>query len=88
MPNHCQMIQTGEIQAIVGDASRDGGGGGSLLPGKSCPAWDFEWVIPRAAYEMDREYTFNVRLVYKKYISDDDVLEEYRRAKVRCVDLF
>lgn len=34
------------------------GGGGSLLPGKSCPAWDFEWVIPRDSYEVGREYSW------------------------------
>jgi len=57
------------------------GGGASLLPGKHCPAWDFEWVIPRAEYEVEREYAFRVRLVYKRYVSDDDVLDEVRRAQ-------
>ncbi|MFC1717092.1 hypothetical protein ACFL6S_25740 [Candidatus Poribacteria bacterium] len=57
------------------------GGGGSLLPGQHCPAWDFEWIIPANAYEINREYHLRVRLVYKKFISDDDVLEEYRKAQ-------
>jgi hypothetical protein len=57
------------------------GGGPSLLPGHTCPAWDFEWVIPAAAYEVGHDYRFRVRLVYKPYVSDDDVLREYRQAQ-------
>jgi hypothetical protein len=56
------------------------GGGVSLLPGKSCPAWDFMWVIPERDYVVNREYTFRVRLVYKPYVSDDDTIAEYERA--------
>jgi hypothetical protein len=55
------------------------GGGPSLLPGKSCPAWDFEWVIPAAEYRVGREYRFRVRIVYKRFVSDEDVMEEVRR---------
>lgn len=57
------------------------GGGRSLLPGQSCPAWDFEWVIPESAYAVNQGYDLQVRLVYKKFISDDDVLQEYRCAQ-------
>ena len=57
------------------------GGGSSLLHGKHCPAWDFEWIIPGAYYEIGRGYTFRVRLVYKRHVSDDDVLDEVRRAQ-------
>jgi len=57
------------------------GGGNSLLPDRSCPAWDFEWIIPATAYEVNREYHLRMRLVYKKFISDDDVLQEYRKAQ-------
>lgn len=57
------------------------GGGESLLPGRTCPAWDFEWVIPRRAYQPGREYRFRVRMVYKRFVSDEDVLEEYRSAQ-------
>jgi hypothetical protein len=57
------------------------GGGPSLLPGRTCPAWDFEWVIPAAEYEAGREYTFRSRLVYKPFVSDEDVLLEYRKAQ-------
>jgi len=57
------------------------GGGKSLLPGQNCPAWDFEWVIPESDYEVNREYRLRMRLVYKKFVSDDDVLQEYRNAQ-------
>ena len=57
------------------------GGGNSLLPGKSCPAWDFLWIIPADRYAPERDYTFRLRLTYKPYVSDDDVLEEARRAQ-------
>ncbi|MCE9589184.1 MAG: hypothetical protein K8S99_01525 [Planctomycetes bacterium] len=56
------------------------GGGGSLLPGMACPAWDFEWLIPESAYRVGAPYTFRTRLVYKPFVSEDDVLDEYRRA--------
>ena len=57
------------------------GGGPSLVLGQFCPAWDFEYVIPPDAYEVDKEFTFRMRLVYKQYVSDDDVLEEFRRTQ-------
>ncbi len=57
------------------------GGGASLLPSKSCPAWDFEWVIPNDEYEAGKKYEFKMRLVYKKFVSDEDVLAEYEAAR-------
>ena len=56
------------------------GGGASLLPGRTCPAWDFMWVVPERDYQVGREYRFRVRLVYKPFVSDDDCLAEYERA--------
>ncbi len=60
--------------------SSPSGGGGSLLPGKPCPAGGFEWLIPAAEYEVGKEYQFRLRLVYKRYVDDEDVLREYRKA--------
>jgi hypothetical protein len=57
------------------------GGGSSLVPGRKCPAWDFEWVIPEADYEVGKEYSLRVRLIYKRFVSADDVLAEYRRSQ-------
>jgi hypothetical protein len=56
------------------------GGGASLLPDKHCPAWDFMWVIPEKDYAVGREYTFRMRLAYKPFVSDDEIVEEYERA--------
>ena len=57
------------------------GGGRSLLPGQTCPAWDFEWVVPESSYRVNREYQLRVRLVYKRFVSDEDVVREVRRAQ-------
>jgi len=57
------------------------GGGNSLIPGLTCPAWDFEWVIPAAEYEVGRECELRCRLVYKLFESNDDVLSEVRIAR-------
>lgn len=58
------------------------GGGSSLIQGHHCPAWDFEWIIPAADYIIGREYSFRTRLIYKPFISEDDVIDEYRKAQV------
>lgn len=57
------------------------GGGRSLLPAHTCPAWDFLWLIPAAEYAVNREYTFRMRLIYKQFVSDEDVLDEVRRSQ-------
>jgi hypothetical protein len=57
------------------------GGGESLRLGDACPAWDFEYVIPAREYKVGRRYEVRMRLVYKKYESDDDVLREYHKAQ-------
>ncbi|MCK9413752.1 MAG: hypothetical protein M0Q53_15740 [Prolixibacteraceae bacterium] len=57
------------------------GGNASLIPGKDCPAWDFLWAIPDSDYEPNKEYSLRVRIVYKSYVSDDDVLVEVRKTQ-------
>ena len=56
------------------------GGGPALQPGNWCPAWDFLWAIPSSQYKLNVPYRFRVRLVYKLFDSDDDVLDEVRRS--------
>lgn len=53
------------------------------LPAKPRPAWDFQYVIHEV--EEDREYGFRGRLVWKKWISPDDCLEEYNRWRRECL---
>ena len=47
------------------------------LPEKPRPAWDFQYVIHKV--EQDREYGFRARLVWKKFVSPEDCLQEYKR---------
>ncbi len=39
------------------------------------PAWDFQYVIHRV--ETGKQYGFRGRLVWKKFVSDEDCLQEY-----------
>ena len=57
------------------------GAGASLIPGKTSPAWDFEYIIPEKDYEVGKEYTLRLRLIYKKYEGDEDVLKEVRKTQ-------
>ena len=57
------------------------GGGMSILPGKRCPAWDFKWVIPARDYHVGKKYSFKVRLIYKLFQDNDDVLRQVRMAQ-------
>lgn len=59
------------------------GGGVSQIAGRSSPAWDYQWVIPEQAYEVQRSYHFQVQLIYKPFISNDDVLGEVHLAQQR-----
>lgn len=57
------------------------GGGESMIPGQQSPAWDYEWLIPRNEYQVDRDYTFKTCLIYKEFISDEDVIREVRKVQ-------
>lgn len=46
------------------------GGGGT-------PAWDFQFIIPD--YQVGKKYGFRARVVVKKFISREDVIQEYER---------
>ena len=47
------------------------------VPRRPRPAWDFQYVIHQV--EAERDYGFRGRLVWKKFISADDCLDEYVR---------
>jgi hypothetical protein len=47
-------------------------GGGELNP-----AWDFQYLIPSP--ELEKKYSFKARIVYKPFISEDDITEEYKK---------
>ncbi|MGC1242093.1 MAG: hypothetical protein WA874_10910 [Chryseosolibacter sp.] len=43
--------------------------------GNENPAWDFQYLIPSP--QTGKKYSFKVRMLYKPFISEDDILEEY-----------
>lgn len=45
-------------------------GGGELNP-----AWDFQFIVPD--FEVGREYSFQVRIMYKEFAGEDDVLTAF-----------
>jgi len=53
--------------------------GGGLTPdgADTCPAWDFQLIVPDP--EVGREYGVRMRLVYKAWVDREDVLAEVRR---------
>lgn len=59
------------------------GGSRSLIAGQHCPAWDFEWVIPASEYVVGREYRLRMRMIYKQFISENDVLDECHRSQAQ-----
>lgn len=49
-------------------------GGGELNP-----AWDFQYLIPSP--REGKKYSFRVRMIYKPFISENDIAEEFRKWK-------
>jgi len=46
------------------------------VPRHPRPAWDFQYVIHRV--QEDHAYGFKGRLIWKKFVSPEDCLNEYR----------
>ncbi|MCK4966285.1 hypothetical protein KAS50_04600, partial [bacterium] len=61
-------------QAGVIRFSHSPSGGGKIGPGRA-PAWDFHYII--YDYKVNEKYGFKARVVYKPFISVDDVIDEY-----------
>lgn len=53
------------------------GGGTYLFDDYNNPAWDFQYIIP--GYELNKIYSLKYRFVYKKYVSREDVIQEYQQ---------
>lgn len=47
--------------------------------GRFNPAWDFQYLIPTP--REGKKYSFRARMVYKPFISEKDMAEEYKRWK-------
>ncbi len=52
------------------------GGGNTPDETDTHPAWDFQLVVPD--YQVDQEYGFQMRVVYKPWAGRGDVLNEVR----------
>ena len=59
--------------------SPTGGGGNALGPGHHNPAWDWSWII--RGPEVGKRYNCHIRLAYKPFLSNQDVLTEYLKWK-------
>lgn len=55
------------------------GGGFDARRRTTCPAWDFQFLIPK--YEVMREYHFKARTIFRPRCSRDAILQEYQRWK-------
>ena len=49
--------------------------------GETNPAWDFQYLIPEP--KTDHIYSFNARMIYKPFISKEDIEQEYKNWKSR-----
>lgn len=45
--------------------------------GEFNPAWDFQYIIPSP--QVGKKYSFRARMVYKPFVSDDDISNEYEK---------
>ena len=45
--------------------------------GNTNPAWDFQYLIPDP--DTEKEYSFHARIVYKPFISNEDIEREYEK---------
>jgi hypothetical protein len=51
------------------------GGGVNAEAQTTNPAWDFQFLLPR--YEVNTEYSFRARLVYRERCPRKEILREY-----------
>ncbi|MFH1068254.1 MAG: hypothetical protein V1794_01425 [Candidatus Glassbacteria bacterium] len=58
--------------------------GGRVTP-RSSPAWDFHYLI--YDYKVGQEYGFKARLVYKPFVSEQDIITEYESWSGNKVEL-
>lgn len=45
--------------------------------GEQNPAWDFQYLVPSP--NAGKKYSFKVRMIYKPFVSENDIAEEYKK---------
>jgi hypothetical protein len=53
------------------------GGGTNMQRRATCPAWDFQFIVPN--YQVQKEYGFQARALLRPRCSREEVLQEYRK---------
>jgi hypothetical protein len=73
---HLYLIMFDRVEGIRFTHSPSGGG---INRGQETtnPAWDFQYLLPR--YEVNREYRFRARVVYRERCSRAEVVREYEK---------
>jgi hypothetical protein len=70
------LIYVFQPDPLIRFAHSPTGGGRTKAGDDTCPAWDFQYVIPK--YEVGKEYGFKMRAVYKPWVDRADVLKEVK----------
>lgn len=75
---HMWMVMFDRVEGIRLTHSPSGGGANAELQTTN-PAWDFQFLIPD--YEVNKEYGFRLRAVFRPRCSRAELLREYERWK-------
>lgn len=60
---------------LIRFAHSPSGGGNDPARRTTCPAWDFQWILPQ--YEVGQEYALRMRLCFRPRCARERVIEEY-----------
>ena len=74
--NHTFIVMFDRSQSIRFSHSPSGGGYNRTLETTN-PAWDFQFIVPD--YEVNEEYGFKLRVVFREKCTRSDILEEYQQ---------
>lgn len=76
--NHVAILMFDKSEGIRFSHSPSGGGVNKEQQTTN-PAWDFQYIIPR--YEVNKEYGFRARLVYRERCSRAEIVKEFETWK-------
>ncbi len=73
---HVFLVMFDRAEGIRLTHSPSGGGFASERQSTN-PAWDFQFIIPK--YEVNQEYSFRLRVVFREQCSREEIMAEYQR---------